>query len=86
MGRSFGLRVLLLPGRGCRFADFAKEGPRRDRIALLSGDGGKNACAGSIDFERDLLGLDLDNGLVGLDCLALFLEPASDRRLGDRFA
>ena len=37
------------------------------------------------DFEVDLLGLELDDGLAGGDGLALALQPARDARFDDRF-
>ncbi len=37
------------------------------------------------DLEVDLLGLELDDRLAGLDAVAFLLQPARDARLDDRF-
>ena len=51
-----------LAGRGgARFPDLAKQRPDADRLAILGDDFGEDARRRRIDFERDLVGFELDD-------------------------
>jgi hypothetical protein len=60
--------------------------PNLDRLALLDEDLRQGAAPGARHLGVDLVGRDLEQGLVGLDVLALLLEPAGDRPLRDGHA
>ena len=66
--------------------DLAQQGPGRHRLAVLDDDLAQHAGRGRVDFQRDLVGLQLADGLVGLHGIARLLEPAADGGLADRFA
>src|SRR4051794_20333146 len=55
-------------------------------LVLGHEDLGQHARGGRRDLGVDLVGRDLEEGLVDLDLLALLLEPAGDRALGDALA
>ncbi len=64
---------------GEHFADF-------DVGAFLVLDVGEDAGAIGADFEIDLLGLELDERIAGVDRVALLLQPLRDARFDDGFA
>src|SRR5439155_803587 len=74
------------PGRrrglgGCRDrVNAAEQLPGGDLLLLVFDDLAQHARAGGGDFDRDLVGLDLDERLVLGDPLADLLEPAQDLR------
>ena len=72
--------------RGAGFGDLAEQGADADGLAVLGGDFRQHAGGGRVDFERHLVGFELDERLVGLDGVAGLFEPAADRRFGDGFA
>ncbi len=57
-----------------------------DRLALVDEDPGDDTRARARHLGVDLVGRDLEQRLVGLDRLALGLQPLDDRSLGDRDA
>ena len=74
-------------GGGARtLADAAEHGAGRDRVAVLGDDFRQDAGGRRVDFERHLVGFELDQGLVGLDGVAGLFEPAADGRFGNGFA
>ena len=60
--------------------------PGVDGLAVLGDDFRQHAGGRRVDLERDLVGFELDQGLVGLDGVAGLLEPAADGRFGNGFA
>src|SRR6266480_1359054 len=67
-------------------ADHGELRPDVDRRALLHEDLRQDAAAGARNLGVDLVRRDLEQRLVGLDLLALLLEPLGDRALGDGHA
>ncbi len=67
-------------------ADAAEHGAGSDGVAILGDDFRQDAGGRRVDFERDLVGFELDQRLVGLDGVAGFFEPAADGRFGNGFA
>jgi hypothetical protein len=70
-----GLAVLL---------DDGQLGPDLDRLVGLDLDGLQDPGHRGGDLGVDLVGGHLEQGLVGLDPVALLLDPPGDRALGDR--
>ena len=66
--------------------DLAEQGAGGDRLAILGDDFREHAGRGRVDFNGDLVGLELDQGLVRLHHIAGLLVPAADGGLGDGFA
>ena len=95
-GRSLLRRGLLRRGllrrgglgrRGARaVVDDGELGADLDGLVLGHLDGGQDAGGGGGDLGVDLVGRDLEQRLVGLDALALGLQPAGDGALGDALA
>src|SRR5215213_8801877 len=84
-----GLRLLFLyfGGSGSvAFAYGAYDLADVDGLAFVFGDGLEDAVLLGLDFEVDLIRFELDERLAGLYGFTLLLEPASDRRVGDRLA
>ena len=78
-------------GSGGAAAAAAPADPRErradlDRLALLDEDLRQRARCGARHLGVDLVGRDLEQRLVRLDVLALLLQPAGDRPLGDGHA
>ena len=71
---------------GALWRDDRDARPDGDRLALLDEDLLDDARARARDLRVDLVGGDLEQRLVGLDRLALALDPADDRPLGDGHA
>ena len=69
---------------GC--ADHAERRTDRDRLVLTGGDGQQHPGRGRRDLGVDLVGRDLDQGLVRAHLVADLLEPAGDGALGDALA
>jgi hypothetical protein len=67
-------------------ADHGQLGPDLDGLVGLDLDRLEHAGDGGGDLGVDLVGGHLEQGLVGLDLVALLLEPAGDGALGDRLA
>jgi hypothetical protein len=57
-----------------------------DGVAGLDLEAHEHARGGGGDFERDLVGLDLDDALVALHELAVVLQPACDHAARDALA
>ena len=57
-----------------------------DELTLATGPLAEHAGSRRVDLQRHLVGLELDERLVGLHGLARLLEPLADRGLGDGFA
>src|SRR3712207_3640918 len=57
-----------------------------DRLVLGDEDLAQHAGSRRRDLGVDLVGRDLEEGLVDLDLLTLLLEPSGDRALGDALA
>ena len=66
--------------------DLAEQGAGGDRLAILGEDFNEHAGRGRVDFDGDLVGLQLDQRLVRLHHIAGLLVPAADGGLGDGFA
>ena len=66
--------------------DLAEQGAGGDGLAILGDDFGEHAGRGRVDFDGDLVGLQLHQGLVRLHHVAGLLVPAADGGLGDGFA
>ena len=66
--------------------DLAEQGAGGDRLAILGDDFREHARRGRVDFDGDLVGLELHQGLVRLHHIAGLLVPAADGGLGDGFA
>jgi hypothetical protein len=64
----------------------AEQRAKADRVAFLGGDLGQRAGRRRGHLDRDLVGFELEQGLVGLHGVADLLEPLADGRLGDGFA
>ena len=62
----------------------AEQRADRHRLTGLDGDLGQHAGGRRVDFERHLVGFELDQRLVGFDRVAALLEPFADGRFGDR--
>src|ERR1700674_4454503 len=73
-------------GRGTRDFDLCDDGANADGLAFGRGDLDELALEGRGDLCVDLVGHDLDQGLVALDEVTLALEPFLDRALGHRLA
>ncbi len=67
-------------------ADDGELGADVDGLVLGHQDPGQHAGGGRRDLGVDLVGRDLEEGLVDLDLLTLLLEPSGDRALGDALA
>ena len=85
--RAFGGLVLLR----CRAAagaaaDHGELGTHGHRLVLGDDDLGQYARGGRGDLGVDLVGGDLEQWLVGVDLVALLLEPAGDGAFGDALA
>src|SRR6202041_841306 len=68
------------------FIDQAEQGADRDGLAVLGGDLAERSGGRRRDLDRDLVGLELDQGLVDGNRIACLLEPAADGGLGHGFA
>ena len=66
--------------------DLAEQGAGGDRLAILGDDFREHAGRGRVDFDGDLVGLELHQRLVRLHHIAGLLVPAADGGLGDGFA
>ena len=83
-GRGLGRGLRLRPRAAPRLAaDHRELRPDLDRLALRDEDLRHDAARGARDLGVDLVRRDLEQRLVGLDLLALLLEPLRDRPLGD---
>ncbi|MCR6645182.1 MAG: hypothetical protein NVV62_12125 [Terricaulis sp.] len=51
-------------------------------IAFAKSDLRKHAIGGRGDFNRDFIGLQLEDRLIGLHCIADVLEPSAHHRFG----
>ena len=80
LGRARSARRRSAPPSGAITAIFV---PDVDGLALLDEDLLHDAGGGARHLGVDLVGRDLEERLVGLDGLALGLEPLRDRALGD---
>ena len=69
-----------------RTADLAELGSDSHRFAFLDEDLRERPAARGRDLRVDLVGRDLEQRLVGIDVLALLLQPLRDRPLGDGHA
>ena len=49
-------------------------------------DVGEDACAIGADFEIDLFRFQFDQGIAGIDAVALLLQPLGDARFDNGFA
>ncbi len=58
---------------------------RQDRLAFIHGDMRENAVSRRVDLKRDLVGLKLGHGLVGLHGIARLLEPLANGCFGNGF-
>ncbi len=81
-GRGGGLTCRGVPGR----ADHSQRRTHGDGLVLARGDGQQHTRGGCGDLGVDLVGRDLDEGLVCAHLLADLLEPAGDGALGDALA
>ena len=70
-------------GRAGLAADAREHGADVDSLALRDEDLADDPGGGRRDLGVDLVGGDLEQGLVGLDVLAHLLEPPRDRALRD---
>src|SRR6184192_2448625 len=94
MSRPFSSMSLRIPGLSFLFGvntraldlQLGEGRPYRDRLSGSDLDAHKPPLDGGGDLGIHLVGDDLDDGLVAAHQLALPLEPAVDRALGDRFA
>ena len=75
-----------LPRGAGAFLDRSQHRADADGRALLHLDVGENAGRRCRHLHRHLVGLELDQRLIGLDGVARLLEPLADRRLGHGFA
>src|SRR6185312_3335710 len=75
------------PGRGAGGTglDVAQQATHRDGGAFRDREIDDGAGHGGIDLDRDLVGLELAQGLVDGDLVARLHQPLGHRRLGDRF-
>jgi len=73
-------------GLGAGRADARDHRPDLDGLTLLREDLGDDALAGARHLGVDLVGRDLEQGLVPGDRLARLLQPLRDRALGDGHA
>jgi len=64
-------------------ADDGQDGADLDGLVLGDADLQQDAGCGGGDLGVDLVGGDLQQGLVGLDGVSHGLEPGGDRPLGD---
>src|SRR5699024_11092283 len=78
--------VVVGVARGVAVADDGEGGADVDGLGLLGHDLLQGAGDGGGDLGVDLVGGDLEEGLVDLDGVALLLEPLGDGALGDGFA
>ena len=80
----------LVAGSSCACAAWptidAEQRADADRLAFLGGDLGERAGGRRRHLDRHLVGLELDQRLVGGDGVADLLEPFADGRFGDGFA
>ncbi len=73
-------------GRRAVHRDAGDHLPDRDRLALLDEDLADCSTRGRGQLDVDLVGRDLDDGVVHLDGLADLHTPFEDRSLGDRLS
>src|SRR5207244_13114230 len=65
--------------------DLSQQRADRNGLAILGHDVAERARRRRRDFDRDLVGLELDQGLIDRDGIAGLLEPAADGGLGHGF-
>src|SRR5690606_16866186 len=70
---------------GTSAGDCTQQGTDVHRLALLGGDGFENASRRGRNLDSDLVGLELDNGLIGGNGVPHLLEPLADRCVADAF-
>ena len=85
-GRGLGRRGSRRPAAAARRRRSSRAGRRRRPSRRPCDDLAEHAGGRRGDFEGDLVGLELDQGLVRLHRVARLLEPLADGRFGDRFA
>jgi hypothetical protein len=73
-------------GGAWRLVDDRDDMVHGDRLALLRPDLGEDAGGGRGNLGIDLVGRDLEQGLVAVDAVADLLDPPDDGALGDRLA
>src|ERR1700722_11473326 len=75
-------------GGGSRRAilDLTKQRADRNGLAILGGDFAQRARGRRRDFDSDLVGFKLDQGLIDRNGLAGLLEPTADGGFGHGFA
>src|SRR5690348_6923187 len=83
---TLGGRVRCRRGTGTALVDHRQLDADLDGLVLADADRGQRAGRGRRDLGVDLVGGHLEQRLVGLDPLALLLEPAGDGALGDALA
>ena len=66
--------------------DLSEQRADGNGLAVLGGDLAEHAGGRRRDFDGDLVGLELDQGLVHRHGIAGLLEPAADRGLGHGLA
>src|SRR5690606_35931581 len=87
LGCSTGLRFRRSVGRlGALLRDDADLGADREGVPLCRADLGQDAGHRRGNLRVDLVGRDLNQGVVFLDPVAHLLQPGTDRALGDALA
>jgi len=66
--------------------DLSEQRADRDGLTILGNDIAERARGRRRDFDRDLVGLELDQGLIHRHGIAGLLEPAANGGLGHGFA